>query len=48
MNKCVRLGDNRRPWKKGREGGGEEGRGGSAGPLTSDANRLQAIVAEKE
>lgn len=28
----------------------EEGRrgGGSVGPLTSDANRLQAIVAEKE
>ena len=25
-----------------------EGRGGSAGPLTSDANRLQAIVAERE
>ena len=47
MNKCVRLGDNRRRWKKGRRG--ERGRGGgSAGPLTSDANRLQAIVAERE
>ena len=43
MNKCVRLGDNRRRWKKGRRG-----RGGSAGPLTSDANRLQAIVAGRE
>ena len=43
VNKCVRLGDNRRRWKKGRRGGG-----GSAGPLTSDANRLQAIVAERE
>ena len=47
VNKCVRLGDNRRRWKKGRRGGGEGG-GGSAGPLTSDANRLQAIVAERE
>ena len=43
VNKCVRLGDNRRRWKKGRRV-----RGGSAGPLTSDANRLQAIVAERE
>ena len=43
VNKCVRLGDNRRRWKK-----GGRVRGGSAGPLTSDANRLQAIVAERE
>ena len=46
VNKCVRLGDNRRRWKKGGRVRGK--RGGSAGPLTSDANRLQAIVAERE
>ena len=31
-----------------RKAGGKGERGGSGGPLTSDANRLQAIVAEKE